>query len=123
MRISIRTRKSTMVHCRVRRLAGLPVALGLMAAAIVVSVPAAAASGAAPERLITQSINERYLVTLTGNTRPEAVAVNDRGAVSDSLKLEHIYLQMNRSATRSTVDAFSTMCRPATSTCRAYPTF
>jgi subtilase family serine protease len=97
MRISIRTRKSTMVHCRVRRLAGLPVALGLMAAAIIVSVPAAAASGAAPERLITQSINERDLVTLTGNTRPEAVAVNDRGAVSDSLKLEHIYLQMNRS--------------------------
>jgi subtilase family serine protease len=72
-------------------------AVGLIATAIIFSGPGAAAAGPAPERLITQSIDERVLVTLTGNTRPEVTAANDRGAVSDSLPLEHIYLQLNRS--------------------------
>jgi len=36
------------------------------------------------------------LVTLRGNTRPEAVAQNDRGRVSDDLILNHMMLQLQR---------------------------
>lgn len=36
------------------------------------------------------------LVTLRGNTRPEAVAKNDRGRVSDGLTLNHMMLQLQR---------------------------
>ena len=36
------------------------------------------------------------LVTLRGNTRPEAVAKNDRGRVSDGLTLDHMMLQLQR---------------------------
>ncbi len=37
------------------------------------------------------------LVTLRGNTRPEAEARNDRGRVSDGLTLNHMMLQLRRS--------------------------
>ena len=37
------------------------------------------------------------LVTLRGNTRPEANAKNDRGRVSDDLTLSHMMLQLRRS--------------------------
>jgi subtilase family serine protease len=56
------------------------------------------ASGAAPDRGLTQPINEARLVTLTGNTRPEANAANDRGPVADSLPLGHMLLLLRRSA-------------------------
>lgn len=46
--------------------------------------------------LITQSINEKNLVTLHGNTRSEVDLAKDLGPVSDDLQLEHIYLLMNR---------------------------
>jgi hypothetical protein len=47
---------------------------------------AAAASPSQPSRpLITSAINETSRVTLTGNTRPEANAKNDRGRVSDDI--------------------------------------
>ena len=36
------------------------------------------------------------LVTLRGNTRPEAKAANDRGRVSDGLTLNHMMLQLQR---------------------------
>src|SRR5208283_960273 len=39
----------------------------------------------ASRALITQKIDESQLVTLAGNTRPEANAVNDRGPVSADL--------------------------------------
>jgi subtilase family serine protease len=57
---------------------------------------AASAAAAAAEPLISQPINESNLVTLSGNTRPEMNAANDRGMVSDSLPLTHIYLQLAR---------------------------
>ncbi|MGP8248030.1 MAG: protease pro-enzyme activation domain-containing protein [Bryobacteraceae bacterium] len=56
------------------------------------------ATGSAARPLITQKIDESRVVTLAGNTRPEATAANDRGAVADSLPLEHIELQLVRSA-------------------------
>jgi subtilase family serine protease len=47
--------------------------------------------------LITQPIDEQNRVTLVGNTRPEAIAANDRGPVADDLPLEHMYMQLKRS--------------------------
>ncbi len=47
--------------------------------------------------LITSQIDESNLVTLRGNTRPEAVAKNDLGRVADDLPLEHMMLQLRRS--------------------------
>jgi subtilase family serine protease len=48
--------------------------------------------------LIRGKVNENKLVTLSGNTRPEAVMENDLGAVSDDLSLDHMMLQLKRSA-------------------------
>ncbi len=72
-----------------------------------VLVTALAAAGSAP-LLIAQSsvrpaamilgpIDDSNLVTLANNTRPEATAANDRGAVADSFPLDHMLLQLKRS--------------------------
>jgi subtilase family serine protease len=55
---------------------------------------------AASSALITQSVDESKLVTLAGNTRPEAKTKSktDRGLVADSLPMEHMMLQLKRSA-------------------------
>jgi hypothetical protein len=47
--------------------------------------------------MITQRIDETRLVTLAGNTRPEVHIARDMGAVSDSLQMSHMYLQMKMS--------------------------
>jgi subtilase family serine protease len=47
--------------------------------------------------LIRESVDESKLVTLAGNTRPEATAENDLGAVSNDLSLDHMMLQLKRS--------------------------
>jgi len=48
--------------------------------------------------LIAQPIDETRLVALAGNTRPEANAANDRGAVPDSLPLAHMLMLPRRSS-------------------------
>ncbi|MGC1650996.1 MAG: protease pro-enzyme activation domain-containing protein, partial [Candidatus Sulfotelmatobacter sp.] len=53
-----------------------------------------------PRALITETISETELVTLAGNTRPEATAANDRGPLADSFPLEHLWLQLRRSPER-----------------------
>jgi subtilase family serine protease len=45
-------------------------------------------------RLISSAVDERSLVSLPGNTRPEAVLANDRGRVDDSLLIPHMQLQL-----------------------------
>ena len=57
-----------------------------------------AATSIAPSvrALITQQIDENDLITLAGNTRPEATAANDRGPVADSFPMEHLWLQLRR---------------------------
>lgn len=50
--------------------------------------------------LITERIDESKLVTLEGNTRPEAIPQNDRGIVRDDLAIEHMYLLLRRPAER-----------------------
>lgn len=47
---------------------------------------------------ITERIDESVLHTLAGNTRPEANRANDRGPAEDSLPMEHMLLQLQRSS-------------------------
>ncbi|MGA7576406.1 MAG: protease pro-enzyme activation domain-containing protein [Terriglobales bacterium] len=63
------------------------------------AVPLARAENVAPV-LITQAVEEGKLVTLGGNTRPEANTRNDRGPVADSLLMDHMLLQLKRSPER-----------------------
>jgi len=60
------------------------------------AVPAARAESVRP-LLITQNVDEAKLVTLGGNTRPEAKAKYDLGSVADNLLMEHMLLQLKRS--------------------------
>jgi subtilase family serine protease len=55
--------------------------------------------------LIHDAVDENKLVTLGGNTRPEANAENDLGAVGDSLTLHHMMLQLKRSPEREQMAA------------------
>jgi len=78
-------------------------AASLLFAALIISVAATRAANGTATRsnsLITEQINENNLVTLAGNTRPEANTRNDRGAVYDSFPLNHIWLLMRRPAHR-----------------------
>lgn len=47
--------------------------------------------------LIRERLDEHKLVTLAGNTRPEATTGNDLGMVADDLALDHMMLQLKRS--------------------------
>ena len=47
--------------------------------------------------LVTRTVNESELVTLPGNTRPEANATNDQGRLADNFPLEHMILLLRRS--------------------------
>ena len=79
------------------RKAGLVLAFSSVVALLLVfSVPAYAQSSGASQ-MITQRIDETRLVTLAGNTRPEVHIARDMGAVSDSLQMSHMYLQMKMS--------------------------
>jgi subtilase family serine protease len=49
-------------------------------------------------QLVTSKINDNVLTTLSGNTRPEAVAKNDRGLVSPELRFNHMLLILKRPA-------------------------
>lgn len=61
-------------------------------------LPAAMAQSA--RQLVTQVVDERRMVELPGNTRPEANAVNDRGRVDDTHVLSHVQLLLKRPAER-----------------------
>ena len=50
----------------------------------------------APEKMLADQQVSEAMVTLRGNTRPEAMAKNDRGRVSDSLTIHHMMLQLQR---------------------------
>jgi len=73
----------------------------LAAAALLVGLLASLGSSVlaadlGPRALITQPIDNGHLITLYGNTRPEANAKYDRGRVSDSFRLNHMLLQLKR---------------------------
>jgi len=76
---------------------------GFLVSALVfigISSTASQAIAQAARQLVTQVVNERQTVELTGNIRPEANAANDRGRVDDSLVLEHVQLLLKRPAER-----------------------
>ena len=54
----------------------------------------AANAGTSP--ILTQRIDEGKRAVLTGNSRPEANATNDRGLVADNFQMEHMLLQLQR---------------------------
>ena len=58
---------------------------------------ASVASAQNPRILITQNVDENRLVTLPGNTRPEANSKNDRGPVGGDFLMEHMMLLLKRS--------------------------
>src|SRR5712664_3478072 len=60
------------------------------------SVSAQVESGLHARPRITQGIDETNRVALAGNTRPEARAANDRGAVAKDFAMEHMLLQLKR---------------------------
>src|SRR5580658_2432436 len=64
---------------------------------VLCSVVCASTMAIGAERQIVSPLDETHRVTLSGNTRPEANAQNDRGAVDDSLPLEHMQLLLRRS--------------------------
>lgn len=57
-------------------------------------------AAASTPAMITQPIDAAKLVRLSGNTRPEATARNDRGRVPDALTLSHMQLLLRRPAQR-----------------------
>jgi subtilase family serine protease len=74
--------------------ATLSSAVLLLCCSLVVLTSSAAGAGPA---LIREKVDENKLTTLAGNTRPEANAANDLGAVSDNLAIHHMLLQLKRS--------------------------
>src|ERR1700722_19126661 len=67
---------------------------------LVLAARAYAAPTGFPVQMIQGSANSSQLAVLAGNTRPEASAGNDRGAVPDALPIQHMLLQMKRSDER-----------------------
>jgi hypothetical protein len=53
-----------------------------------------------PQPLLTHPIDDTQLVTLAGNTRPEANTAHDRGRLAESAPIEHMLLQLRRPCTR-----------------------
>jgi hypothetical protein len=60
------------------------------------AAPVARADTGSRPILITTPIEETQLVTLVGNTRPEANAKNDRGRLPDGFPVDHMLLQLKR---------------------------
>ena len=67
-------------------------------------------TGRTARGLIVDRIDESRLHTIEGNTRPEAIPQNDRGAAPENLPMDHLLLQLQRSpeqeqAVREFIDA------------------
>ena len=69
-----------------------------LAAFTILAGSALAQSTARP--LITTKIDENDLVTLQGNTRPEATPENDRGRLADATRMDHMFLLLQRAPER-----------------------
>ncbi len=82
-----------------RRVFSLSVVISfLLIALLVAGSTSPAFANNAPKPRVTQAIDESRMVTMAGNVRPEAKNVlNDRGPVSDTLDIDHIFLLLQRS--------------------------
>lgn len=72
------------------------IAGALATAVILLSTLSAMAQDILPHRRITQWVDSRQLVTLRGNTHPQAKRANDRGALAGDFRLDHMLLQLQR---------------------------
>jgi subtilase family serine protease len=72
----------------------------LCACSVLAATAGYAAGSGAPKPLVVSAVDATQLAVLAGNTRPEANAANDEGAVADSLPLQHMLLQLKRSPER-----------------------
>jgi len=74
------------------------ISVGVLALLFTVNSASAQVVPTPPARaLITQNIDEGNSVALNNNTRAEASAANDRGAVADNFQMDHMLLQLRRS--------------------------
>src|ERR1700690_2603560 len=89
------SRSALLASCKFSTASSATLILFLLLAFALVAGPMAQAQSR--PILITQAVDESKMVTLAGNTRPEANKQNDRGLVPDSLSLEHVMLQLKRS--------------------------
>ena len=77
------------------------------ALALTITLAAGAEQGSSRQPAITKKIDETRLARLVGNVRPEATSQNDRGAVGDSMQLQHLQLLLQRPAeSEAALDAF-----------------
>jgi len=74
-----------------------PVILAAVFAFHFVSSAKSAEAGLHGRAAILQRIDDSRILTLEGNTRPEANADNDRGAVPGDFPMQHMLLQLKRS--------------------------
>lgn len=77
----------------------MKVPFGAALAVVCLAPLAAAQSLGRPAAAVRTGVDESNLVTLTNNTRPEAVAANDRGRVADNFAMDML-LQLRRSDER-----------------------
>jgi subtilase family serine protease len=70
--------------------------------AVPVLLSQTAITGRAARPLITSRVDETHLHQLSGNTRPEAKTANDLGAVPEGFAMQHILVQLQRSAAQET---------------------
>lgn len=59
-----------------------------------------AQTGTSARSTVTAPVSDSKMITLAGNVRPEANALNDRGAVNGAMQLDHMLLQLKRPAER-----------------------
>jgi trimeric autotransporter adhesin len=79
--------------------------LAIVSSALMVSSPALLIAQAAPQSAaslvttrITQPINEKVMVTLSGTVHPLANKANDRGAAPDGMQLERMHMVLKRNS-------------------------
>jgi subtilase family serine protease len=81
--------------------------LGCALALTVTLSAGAAGQGSSRQPSITKKIDETRMTRLIGNVRPEANTQNDRGAVGDSMQLQHLQLLLQRPAeSEAALEAF-----------------
>jgi subtilase family serine protease len=80
----------------------LRVTLTACLSALILHIPSQAQTAGLQHARITKNVDDTRLISLGGNTRPEAIAVNDRGPLANDLALEHMLLLLRRSPEQET---------------------
>jgi subtilase family serine protease len=86
--MKLRTLRASMVHSFCLTAMGLTL------------MPMAQAQSLSARSVVTAPVVDSKMIMLKGNVRPEANALNDRGAASGDMQLDHMLLQLKRPAER-----------------------